>query len=646
MAETEVNRKLAAILSADVVGYGKLMADDEAATVETLKKYRAAIARVVERRKGRVVNAPGDNILAEFPSAVEAVQAAVEIQQSIRGRNVELAPERRMEFRVGINLGDVIEEDDGTIYGDGVNIAARMEALAEDGGICISSTVYDAVEGKLDFGFDYLGEQPVKNIAKPVRVYRVRGEATTSPAAPAFGSRRHRNQPILIAAAALVVALIIAGVAWQQLTGSSGPEQVAKSDTTAPPADPISALPDGPSIAVLPFAKMSGDSSQDYFADGMTERIISELARFRDLLVIARNSTFQYKGKAVDVREIARELGVRYVVEGSVRRDADTVRVTAQLIDATTGGHLWSESYEGTLAVNSIFGIQDAIAEQLVATIATSNTGVVSRTERWRAKESKTDHFAAYDCLLKAHDFVINYTNEKHIAARDCLIQAVELDPGYVDAWAWLAWVYLYGYADEFDDTGTYLRLGHDAAQRAVKLDPANQTAHYVMAMSRFFQHDLTAFKDETEKAVSLNPNNAFVVGDLAVNLMFTGDWDHGFELLREAMALNPHFPTFWWFPVAKRHLVREEYDKVVAMEKVAMPDFWIFHLALAYVYAHAGREEDAARAVESLLKLSPEMTVQKGTDLYERYNFEPSYIDLVADGLRKAGLPDGTPTN
>ena len=291
-------RKLAAILSADVVGYSRLMAANEAATVETLKSYRDIIARLIARRGGRVVNAPGDALLAEFPSAVEAVQAAVEIQKSLEGHNIDLEPDRRMQFRIGVNLGDVIEEADGTIYGDGVNIAARMEALAEGGGVCISSTVYDAVEGKLTYGFDFLGEQQVKNIAKPVRVYRVRAEPrpiSRRSALPNIGWK----QLAMLAAALL---LIIAAGFWGMKDRNSGPS-----------------LPDKPSIAVLPFDNIGDDPKWERFADGITEDIITDLSHSKDLIVIARNSTEVYKGKPIDIRQIGRDLNVKYVLEGSIQ---------------------------------------------------------------------------------------------------------------------------------------------------------------------------------------------------------------------------------------------------------------------------------------------------------------------------------------
>src|SRR5262245_7618825 len=317
MADPSSRRKLTAILSADVVGYSSLMAANEAATVETLKSYRDIISRLVVRHGGRVVNAPGDALLAEFPSAVEAVQAAIEIQKSLEGHNIELEPERRMQFRIGVNLGDVIEEVDGTIYGDGVNIAARMEALAEGGGVCISSTVYDAVVGKLPYSFDSLGEKQVKNISKPVRVYCVRAEPKQPSVRPR--SKRRVRWQIAVPALALILLMLGAVSAWRWSS----------------PA--ISPLSDKASIAVLPFNNIGGDSKWDRFADGITEDIITDLSHSKDLIVIARNSTEVYKGKPVDMRQIGHDLSVKYVLEGSIQSLGERIRVTAQLIEATSG---------------------------------------------------------------------------------------------------------------------------------------------------------------------------------------------------------------------------------------------------------------------------------------------------------------------
>ncbi|MGH9889149.1 MAG: adenylate/guanylate cyclase domain-containing protein, partial [bacterium] len=473
-------RKLAAILSADVVGYSRLMAADEAATVETLKSYRDIIARLVVRHGGRVVNAPGDALLAEFPSAVEAVQAAVEIQKSLEGHNIELDPERRMQFRIGINLGDVIQEADGTIYGDGVNIAARMEALAEGGGICISSTIYDAVEGKLSFGFDFLGEQQVKNIAKPVRVYRVRGE----PRPPSMTSRSKRPLQWQVTATALALIVAVGAVGAWLYRDRWMPDRAAE--------DGVSGLPKGPAIAVLPFVNLSGDPKQEYFSDGLTEDIMTELSRARDLRVLARNTTFQYKGKAVDVPKLGRELGVRYVLEGSIRRAGDEIRVTAQLIDAQTGGHVWAERFDRKMA--DIFLIQDEMVSQIVAKIA-GGYGVIEKTEAKSATRRSPEQVQAYELVLRAHDVMWDWNQETFRSAKELLRQAIALDPSNARAHRELAWLAELGWVFRFDETPVPPQEITAQAIKAVQLDPADGRARMVAAAAYFWTKQLDLFE-------------------------------------------------------------------------------------------------------------------------------------------------------
>ena len=406
MADPSSRRKLAAILSADVVGYSRLMAANEAATVETLKSYRDIIARLVVRHGGRVVNAPGDALLAEFPSAVEAVQAAIEIQQSVEGHNIELEADRRMQFRIGVNLGDVIEEVDGTIYGDGVNIAARLEALAEGGRVCISSTVYDAVEGKLSYGFDFLGEQQVKNISKPVRVYRVRGEPKSPPARA--WPKRGMGWQIAVPALALILLLLGAVGAWKW---------------SSPPAMPSS---EKASIAVLPFENIGNDPRWDRFADGITEDIITDLSHSKDLIVIARNSTEVYKGKPVDIRQIGRELNVKYVLEGSIQSLGERIRVTAQLIEAASGSHIWSERYDRP--VDDLFAVQNDVTQRIAATIAGSE-GAVAEAERTFLRRKPPANLTAFDTYMLAMEAKHKVTRESLIEAEGLFRKAIELDP-------------------------------------------------------------------------------------------------------------------------------------------------------------------------------------------------------------------------
>jgi len=637
MAEPRVNRKLAAILSADVVGYSKLMADDEAATVDTLKQYRAAVGRVVERHKGRIVNAPGDNILAEFASAVEAVQAAVEIQISIEGRNVEMPDDRRMRFRVGVNLGDVIEEDDGTIYGDGVNIAARMEALAEEGGICISSTIYDAVEGKLDFGFDFLGERPVKNIAKPVRVYRVR---PTPPEPPAKAATHKRSHYIVVAGAVIVAAIVGLGL-WQlNNSGSSGAEAERNL---------VSAFPDGPSIAVLPFSNLGGDPEQIYFADGITEEITTALTRFPDLIVIPRNSSFRYKDQSVDIKKVGRALGAKYVLEGSVQKAADAVRVTARLLDAIDGRHLWAETYERDLSAANIFAIQDEITEQVVGMIAGSY-GIIAHSGYEQSKRKAATDLEAYECVLRVYAYRSVHGEAGHLEMRDCLERAVRIDPDYADAWAWLSYIYSMEYSLEYNPRPDPLTRAADAGQRAVEIDPTSGIAHMALARSYFYKRELDLFVPEAEKAVTLNPSNSDVLATMGYYLGYAGEYERGLTLMRKAMSLSASYPGWLHECIFWIYFRQERYEAALAEARSyskMMPRYGVGYALAAAAYGQLGHRDEAQAAIAKLRETETEPKEYE-RETWIRYNVPEEVVDRYLDGLHKAGLdlPDGSVTS
>lgn len=620
-------RKLTAILSADVVGYSRLMGVDEAATVATLKDYRSLMGAIIARHGGRVVNAPGDALLAEFPSAVEGVQCAVEIQQVLTGRNLELQPERRMEFRIGVNVGDVIEEEDGALYGDGVNIAARMEALAEAGGVCVSSTVYDAVEGKLALGFDFLGEQQVKNISKPVRVHRVRAEPRTPP--PRRGGWRGLSPPVqlfVIGSAALILLIAAVALTWQAMRVS------------APVEDPVLALPKGPSIAVLPFANLSGDPEQEYFSDGITEEIITELTRFPEVRVLARNSTFQYKGKPMDVRRIGQELGARYVVEGSVRKASGRIRVTAQLLDAKNGNHLWAETYDQDLTAGNIFDVQDEITEKIVATVAGAH-GVISRAGLEQAQRVRFGSLDSYNCVLLAMAYRSAVTPESHLRARECLEQAVKEDPKYAEAWAWLAEILVDEYSIGFSPLpGDALDRAFNAAQTAIALDPNNQRAHLAVAGTMFFRHE-PALIERAERALVLNPNNTDAVAYMGLYLSQSGHPERGVPLLRKAMALNPNHPRFLYFPLMNYHYFRHEYKEALSYGlRIEMPGFYWYHADLARVYAQLGRLDEARAHVAELNRLNPAFGPNAWRE-FHKWNWEEQKIEHLIEGMRKAGV-------
>ena len=384
-----MERKLAAILSADVKGYSRLMGEDEEATIHTLTAYREVMTTLIQRHRGRVVDSPGDNLLAEFASAVDAVRCAVEVQHELRVRNTELPAQRKMEFRIGLNVGDVVVEGE-KLYGDGVNIAARLEGLAEPGGICISRTVHDQVENKLVLSYEYLGEQTVKNIAKPVRVWRVREPEVAAPAESTSVLRQAQHERLS-----------------DSVTPSSSGQALSQ-----PQSDPYASmltLPDKPSIAVLPFANMSGDPEQEYFSDGITEDLITDLSKLSGLFVIARQSVFTYKGKPVKVQEVSRELGVRYVLEGSVQKAAERVRITAQLVDATTGHHLWAERYDRPF--KDIFALQDEITRRIVGALEVKLTPG-EHEQVWRRY---TDNVEAYDYLLRGWESQQRLTQETNV---------------------------------------------------------------------------------------------------------------------------------------------------------------------------------------------------------------------------------------
>ena len=602
--------RLVAILSADVVGYSRLMAEDRDSTVRIVTAYREEVGRLVNGHRGRLVDFSGDNFLAEFPSALDATRCALAVQRVLRERNAGLPPDRRMEFRMGVHLGDVRVEDQ-RIYGDGVNIAARLESLADPGGVCVSSSVRDQVRAQLDVGFEDLGARSLKNIPERVRVYRLEGEA------PIAASRRWLWRP---AAAAIAVLALVGALIW---LWARAPEQTVAS---------------GPSIAVLPFDNMSGDPDQEYFSDGITEDIITGLSRFRQLLVISRNSSFQYKGRAVDVREVGRDLGVRFVLEGSVRRDADAIRVSAQLLDAKSGVHLWAETYDRDLTARNIFAVQDDITKEVIATLA-DTYGVISRLEQAEVREKGTDSLTAYECVLRTHEYEALHTAASHSVARDCLERAVVLEPGYVDAWAQLAYVYREEYFHGFNPRPNSLDRALETARHAVELDPANQLARFALAFTHYGLGDLEAFFVEAERAIALNPNNGRVVAGLAVHMAFAGEWERGMELTRRAMAQNPHHPGWFNFVLSTHHYWLGEYEEAASSaRKIGMPEAVLTHAILAAAYGQLEREEEARAALAELLRLDPDFPEHVLGELRKIYASE-DLVQEILKGLRKAGL-------
>ena len=630
-AGQEPRRKLAAILSADVAGYSRLMGEDEAATLGTLTAYRAVFAQLIAQHQGRIVDTAGDSVLAMFDSVVEAVQCAADVQHGLRARNAALLAARRMAFRVGVNLGDVIEQADGSIYGDGVNIAARLQALADPGGICISGTAYDQIKNKIPLDFDSLGARSVKNIAEPVRVYRVRSPAQAAarrmrPSRSAMSSVLRKW--LLAAAAALLVGAGALGVWKYAYLDGTLPAQLAAGPAPALP------LPEKPSIAVLPFVNMSGDKEQEYFSDGMTEDLITGLSKRSGLFVIARNSVFLYKGRPVKPEQVSRELGVRYVLEGSVRKAGNRVRITAQLIDASTGYHLWAENYDGEL--KDVFALQDGITRQIVTALALKLTA----EEPSRSGRQETNSIEAYDYFLRGVALFYEYRKESNAMARQLFERAITLDPNYARAHVWLSWGYYIDWEFQWTEGPGALDRSHEAARKAVALDDSLSEAHTVLGWSSLWkkQHDVAIA--ELERAVSLDANSAWAYAFLAEVLNFSGRPDEAIGFVKKAMRLDPNYPPWLVFHLADSYFLLRRYDEAVAALQDALrrnPDFSPARRSLAIIYAELGREKEARAEVAEILRISPEASLERWRERLPYKN--QADLERYIAGLQKAGL-------
>ena len=622
------HRKLAAILSADAAGYSRLMADDEAATLRSLNDARALFRERIQAHGGRLIDTAGDSILAEFPSAVEAVDCSVEIQRELAKRNAQMAEHRRMQFRIGINLGDVIEQDDGTIYGDGVNVAARIQQLAETGGVCISGTAFDQVEGKLPIQFKFIGEQQVKNIHKPVRAYRALLDTPVGKSRQAHGSKR---RGLAIGAAAIFAVAVSAGVVWkvQKLTG----------EHAAPVSDPALAMPIGPAIAVLPFTNMSSDPKEDYFSDGLTQDIITELARVRELHVLARNTTFQYKGQAVDVPVVGRKLGVQYVMEGSVRREKDRVRITAQLIDANTGAHLWAERYDRKL--KDIFAVQDEITNRIVSAIAAGSAGLLQESARRRVAGKRPDNLEAYELVLRAtapHP----YTQQWYDETSALLEQAIRVEPNYARARQEYAWLKLMGWIFRFEkSTLPPEEIKHNAI-KAVELDPNDALAHRTAAYGYYFDHQLESFEEESRSALALSPYDADVLTQIGMAYSMMGKWDLGARLVKKAYQLNPVSAGGWYHSALHYNYYRDG-DYRLALEMVrGHPGQTMCETQFKYVavYGQLGEPEKAKEHWNNCATSVPGFSAERIAEIMRVWNFQEPFIEQYMEGIRKAGYP------
>jgi adenylate cyclase len=634
MPQEGFKRKLTAILSADAVGYSRLMGEDEEATVRTITTYREVLSTLIRQHNGRVVDSPGDNLLAEFVSVVDSVQCAVAVQKEIKARNDELPEDRRMQFRIGINLGDVIQEEE-RLYGDGVNIAARLEGLADHGGICISKTAFDQIESKLPYGYDFIGDQTVKNIAKPVGAYRVIMEprVTVSGKSVVKKPAAVRRMPILVGAVAVLVLVVAAGI-WHYYPRPPKIEPASVENMAHP-------LPNKPSIAVLAFDNLSGDTAHYYIADGISENIITALSYIPQLLVIARNSSFTYKGKPVKVQQVSEELGVRYVLEGSVLKSGERIRVTAQLIDALSGVHIWSKRYDREM--KNIFNLLDEITQSITVALQIKLTHG-EQAHKWYGSAKNLEVF---DYAVKGLDDFYGYNKESIIKSRVLYKKALEIDPEYVHALTMLAWTHFIDARHDYTDSREEsLKHAIKLAKKAVALKGSDPLVHSLWQHIHLIQkqHDMAI--EEGRRAIALGPNNAEVHILFCEALYRSGKFEESVKMCEKAKRLHPYAPLYYFGHMMNAYYWVERYE-----DSLDMADNLIFsdipklvhwgHWGVARAYIRLGQEKKARKYVAYMLQQDPIY------GLYEdRKNslYKPELLEQDHADLRKAGMPELAP--
>jgi adenylate cyclase len=576
MAEERAKRRLAAILAADVVGYSRLMGIDETGTLAALKARRRDVLNpLVSKLQGRIFKLTGDGVLVEFGSAVNAVQCAIDLQQAFSATNADLPDDRHIVLRIGVNLGDVMVEGDD-LYGDCINIAARLEASADPGGIVVSGTAYDYIKNKVQIGFDDLGDQWLKNIAEPIRAYRVNDTRIPTRAVPKLTTEK-------------------------------------------------------PSIAVLPFTNLSGDPEQQYFSDGITEDIITELSRLQSLFVIARNSSFQYRDKAVDVRRIGKEIGARYVVEGSVRKLGNRLRITAQLIEAPTGNHLWSERYDRS--IDELFEVQDEVTRTIVATL-------IGRVEDAEIKGSVRKHpenLAAYDSLLRGIEHIRAYGCEENRRARQLFEQAISLDPRFALAHAYFSLALLLEHG--FDHAPDAIKdRAVASALTAVRLDPRESRAHQFLGQAYLLCGESDLALSHFERASALNPNDPHTTAHRGYALAIVGRAEEGIKVIRHAMRLNPFHPDWYWDNLAVAQYTAHRYEDALdsIRQSAARTSFdWV--ALTAACYTQLGQVDKAAERAAEVLRLKPDFHLLLETVHHKNACDAEHWLD----GMRKARLPE-----
>lgn len=623
-----MERRLVAVLAADVAGYSRLMELDEESTTATLFAYRAVAQEVIVAHRGRVFNTAGDSIVAEFHSIVDAIRCAVEIQHEIEDRNTSVPESRCMQFRIGVNLGDMIAEENH-LYGTGVNVAARLEQMAEPGGICISQPVYDQIRQIVEMSFEDIGEFRLKNITTPVHVYRL-----LSPKMPRSRRARLRRWRRVGIASGLVMLLAAAVFGGALLLWPSAVQNVLFS----------ASLPVHPAIAVLPIDDLSPNSEQQYLADGITEELTTGLAKFPDLVVMARSATTRYKDNPTEVRKIGEELHVHYVVEGTLQRSGQTVRVTAQLIDANTGRQIWGDRYDRQL--DNIFDVRDDIARSIAGTLMGTH-GKLASAEFERLAAKNPNSFTAYDYLLKGWELWSNFTRDDNRAARDMFERSRKIDPNYARAYAGLAWTYStdydFGWADDYDET---LALTLQMAEQAVRLDNNDYRSHWVLGWAYLYRRDYDKAMASYARARELNPNDAELLAEMANLLIYVGQPEQAVSQLKEAIRLNPFHEA--WYTEYLGWAYQEAglpQQAVSTLEEVIGPDpdeeqLWVLPtLAAAYSDPKIGRTNDAKQLVKVILSLDPKYSIANFIDSRPYKIKEQS--DRRIESLRRAGLPE-----
>ncbi|WP_170330307.1 adenylate/guanylate cyclase domain-containing protein [Ruegeria arenilitoris] len=623
-----MERRLTAIVAADVVGYSRLIRENEAGTLASIKAHREdLIEPIVSARNGRIVKIMGDGLLIEFASAVEAVRCAIEFQHYIGLKNKDVPETSQIHYRIGINVGDVVVENDD-IYGDGVNVASRLEGLAVPDGIYMTTSVFDQVKDKLDLNIEDLGLHAVKSIAEPIRVFSLllddKAMALVSNITRPIKST-HRAR---IVAAAIAFAAAVGGLfLWQPWNASNQSPDTAEPDTVP--------LTGKPSIAVLAFDNLNSDPEKDYLSDSFSENILTALSRFVDFFVVSRNSTFTYKGQPVKVQQVAEELGVRYVVEGSVQISGDKLRVTVQLIDATNGKHLWAESYDRSL--EDIFAVQDEVTRTIALTLNEN----IDLAEYDRLEYQPTDNLSAYELFKRAQEQSFTFTKEGNILAMELSEKAIELDPNFASAYIELAWAHNFAYRWGWTETTSReesLALAFEMARKAIKLEPFNFKAHQVLASITVQSGDLEKAASLYEKAISLNPNSAQVLADSIDPLIYSGRADEAVDRMKAAIRLNPHHPDWYLWNLGWTQYFAEDYEGALAsIEKMnGVPDR--LRRTLAPILLRLGRDDEARTMMGEFLVDNPDYDIEEAKAAPFTDN---EFHNRWLDDLRTLGVPE-----